>query len=142
MLYFIQLLYLSIVNKNLREAIIKGGLIRCITAGSQYKAIDIILEYQNTIYAINIKNNKNSIYNIEATLLRFSFNSNVLATIRKGSEGVYRRIIKGIHIAGNPFTDIILYALKLYSNGIIKRKTTKEEINPNIFDVPDLYTLG
>lgn len=63
-LYFAWLLYSNVTDENLREALIKSNLVRCFTVNNLYKIIDILFEYWNTVYIFNIKNNKNSTYNI------------------------------------------------------------------------------
>ena len=65
MFYFVWLLYLDIsIDPNLRNTILKGGFIRYIIVKSSYKAINLFLEYINVTYVINIKNYKNSTYDI------------------------------------------------------------------------------
>ena len=153
-LYFAQLFYKEVYNDNLRNAILKGGLVRSVIAGSKYKPIDLMLEYQNRVYAINIKNNKNFIYDTKATLIRLALTSNLLSSGRKGIERLYGRPIKGTYTAGDPFTDIISYTFKLYNDGIIKRKlnppTTatviaidrKDGKDKEVFDTLNIYFIG
>ena len=140
MLYFAWLLYKNIFNNILRNTIFKGGLVRLIIAGNKYKPINLILEYWNRVYAINIKNNKNSTYDTELTFIRLALYSNPLITIRKGVERLFGRTIKGIYTISDPFTNIISYTLKLYKDRIIKRKPTPSNIEP--FNILDIFIIG
>lgn len=141
MLYFAWILHPSVAKQTgLAEAILKGGLIRCTTAGSGYKAIDLLLEHVNASYALDVKFNKNSTHDIQATFSRLALNGNYLATIRKSVEGVFRAKQKGTHTAGDATADIISYACKLYKDGITRRRTA--DIPPAGFDAPDIYEQG
>ena len=117
----------------------KGSLIRCVTAGSRYKAINIIFEYWNVVYTINIKNNNNSTYNTEATLIRFVLYSNPFTTFRKGIERLFERFIKGIYIINDPFTNVIFYIFKLYKDGITKKILTLPNTKP--FNILNIYII-
>ena len=140
MLYFSWLLHPNVVpDENLRDAFLKGGLIRCTTTGSQYKAIDLLLEHINATYALDIKHNKNSTHDIHATFSRLALNSSYLAVIRKSVESVFGGHQKGTHTPGDPTTDVIAYAIKLYNDGMTRRHTA---VRPNAWDVPDLYERG
>ncbi|KAK0658486.1 hypothetical protein QBC41DRAFT_237989, partial [Cercophora samala] len=54
-----------------------------ITTNSNYKLINLILRYINVTYLFNIKNYKNSTYNIYFTFHRLSLNNNILTTFYK-----------------------------------------------------------
>ncbi|KAK4233870.1 hypothetical protein C8A03DRAFT_19131 [Achaetomium macrosporum] len=142
MLYFAWLLHPNVSHdETVRNAILKGGLVRCTTAGSMYKAIDITLEHINATYALDIKNNKNSTHDIRATFSRLALNGNYLATIRRSVERVFGCHGKGTHTAGDPTTDIISYACKLYKDGMPKRATVPGT-SANVYDAPDIYERG
>ncbi|KAK3397333.1 hypothetical protein B0T20DRAFT_356137, partial [Sordaria brevicollis] len=82
-------LYPNISNEYLREVILKVKLIRYTIFKSSYKAIDLFLEYINISCILDIKNNKNSIYNIYNTFKRFILNSSSLIIIRKSIENLF-----------------------------------------------------
>jgi len=119
-----------------RDAILKGGLVRCTTAGSSYKAIDLMLEHINCAFAKDIKYNKNSTHDIHTTFSRLALNGNYLATIRKSIERVFHSKQKGTHTSGDATADIISYAHKLYEDGFTVRRPN------NGFDVPDIVLRG
>lgn len=138
MLYLSWLLHPDVVtDQKAREAIIKSGLVRCTIAGSGFKAIDLALEHINATYALDIKHNKNSTYDINKTFSRLALNGNFLAITRKSIESVFKSKQKGTHTAGDATTDIISYAIKLYRDSITKRQPT-----PGGFDVPDIKQHG
>ncbi|KAK3360956.1 hypothetical protein B0T24DRAFT_586027 [Lasiosphaeria ovina] len=139
MLYFAWLLHPVVSTPGVRDAILKGGLIRCTTVGSQFKAIDLMLEHINATYALDIKNNKNSTHDIHSTFSRLALNGNYLATIRKAVERVFGSHQKGTHTAGDPTVDVISYACKLYKDGMTKRNKSP---SPDAYDAPDLYDRG
>ena len=112
---------------------------RCTTTGSQYKAIDLLLEHINATYALDIKHNKNSTHDIHATFSRLALNSSYLAVIRKSVESVFGGHQKGTHTPGDPTTDVIAYAIKLYNDEMTRRHTA---VRPYAWDVPDLYERG
>lgn len=141
MLYFAWLLHPSVSKQaGLADAILKSGLVRCTTAGSGYKAIDLALEHVNASYALDIKFNKNSTHDIQATFSRLALNGNYLATIRKSVEGLFQSKQKGTHTAGDATTDIISYACRLYKDGVTKRRTAN--IPSGGYDAPDIYDRG
>ncbi|KAK4232741.1 hypothetical protein C8A03DRAFT_20029, partial [Achaetomium macrosporum] len=140
MLYFAWLLHPTVsTDETTRDAILKGGLVRCTTAGSSYKAIDLHQEHVNATYAHDMKNHKNSTHDIRTTFSRLAVNGNYLATIRKSVEKVFGRYQKGTHTAGDPKTDITSYALKLYKDGMPKRRPGTKA---GAFDAPDIYERG
>ncbi|KAK4232867.1 hypothetical protein C8A03DRAFT_19939, partial [Achaetomium macrosporum] len=142
MLYFAWLLHPAVSkDENARDAILKGGLVRCTTAGSGYKAIDLMLEHINATYALDIKNHKNSTHDIHTTFSRLALNGNYLATIRKSVESAFGRHQKGTHTAGDPTTDIISYACKLYKDGMPKR-SVRPGPQTEAFDAPDIFERG
>lgn len=59
--------------------------------------------------------------------------------IRRSVERVFGRQQKGAHAAGDPATDIISYACKLYKDGMPRRAS---EGRPDAFDAPDLRVKG
>ncbi|KAK1774018.1 hypothetical protein QBC45DRAFT_338605, partial [Copromyces sp. CBS 386.78] len=109
--YVVWLLYLDIVDFNIREVILKGGLVCYIIVRSGYKFINLFNKYFNFDYILDIKYNNNLIYDLYSIFIRLFFNGNYLDTIRKIIEKVFRRVVKGIYIVG----DIIIE--KLYSHG-------------------------
>ncbi|EAQ85232.1 predicted protein [Chaetomium globosum CBS 148.51] len=140
MLYFAWLLHPNVSKDEVtRNAILKGGLVRCTTAGSMYKAIDLMQEHIHAGYAHDVKTTRNSTHDIEATFSRLAVNGAYLATIRKSVETVFGRQQKGTHAAGDPATDIISYACKLYKDGMPRRA---HESRPDAFDAPDLWERG
>ncbi|KAK1830248.1 hypothetical protein QBC39DRAFT_261345, partial [Podospora conica] len=76
-------------------AILKGSLIRYITAGNEYKLINLLLKYINASYVLNIKFNKNSTYDIYTIFSRLAFNSTLLVAIRKFIKSLFRSKVKG-----------------------------------------------
>lgn len=143
MMYFAWLLHPNVsIDEATRHAILKGGLVRCTTAGSMYKAIDLMLEHINATYALDIKNHKNSTHDIHATFSRLALNGNYLATIRKSVEIVFGRHQKGTHIAGDATTDILSYACKLYKDGMSKRSTQPTQAADDAYNAPDIYEQG
>ncbi|KAK3371643.1 hypothetical protein B0T24DRAFT_650512 [Lasiosphaeria ovina] len=139
-LYFAWLLHPRISEEHTIRAILKGGLIRCTIAGSGYKAIDLILKHINASYTLDIKYNKNSIYDIHATFSRLALNGNFLATIRKSVKTLFESKQKGTHKAGDPTADIISYAYKLYNDSITKRNN--KEDRPKAFNTPNIFKRG
>lgn len=140
MLYFAWLLHPDVVkDQKTRDAILKGGLVRCTTAGSKYKAIDLLLEHINGAYALDIKHNKNSTHDIHATFSRLAVNGNYLAAIRKSVEQVFHSRQKGEHKHHAAKDEITSYACKLYKDGMTKRT---ERHDPDAFDAPDLFEEG
>ncbi|KAI1827953.1 hypothetical protein F4861DRAFT_535389 [Xylaria intraflava] len=137
MLYFAWLLHESVSDERTRDAILQGGLVRCVTAGSGYKSIDIHLEHINAGYALDIKNNKNSTHDIRSTFSRLALNGNYLAVIRKSVDRMFGARQKGTHTSGDATIDIISYACKLFKDGLGDRKP-----RPNAFDVEDIYARG
>ncbi|KAL2755224.1 hypothetical protein ACRALDRAFT_2106895, partial [Sodiomyces alcalophilus JCM 7366] len=79
-------LYPDVSDKQVSDAILKGGLIRYVTTSSGYKAINLLIKYINVSYTLDIKYNKNSTYNILLTFKRLALNSNYIAIIRKAIE--------------------------------------------------------
>jgi hypothetical protein len=137
MMYFAWLLHPKVTSDaKTRDAILKGGLVRCTTAGSSYKAIDLMLEHINCAFAKDIKYNKNSTHDIHTTFSRLALNGNYLATIRKSIERVFHSKQKGTHTSGDATADIISYAHKLYEDGFTVRRPN------NGFDVPDIVLRG
>ncbi|KAK3384608.1 hypothetical protein B0T24DRAFT_646474 [Lasiosphaeria ovina] len=128
------------IEEHTIRAILKGGLIRYITAGSGYKAINLILEHINALYTLDIKYNKNSTHDIYTTFSRLALNGNFLATIRKSVETLFESKQKGIHKAGDPIADIISYAYKLYNDSITKRNN--KEDRPKAFNTPNIFKRG
>ncbi|KAK7752206.1 hypothetical protein SLS62_005740 [Diatrype stigma] len=141
MLYFAWLLHPDVCHDGAtRDAILKGGLIRCITAGSKYKAIDLMLEHINAVYAIDIKHNKNSTHDLRSTFSRLALNGNYLATIRKSVERTLSATYsKGTHKPGDAFTDIMSYACKLYKDGVTQ---VGQNIHNDAYDAPDIFERG
>lgn len=81
MLYFAWLLHPNVSKDEVtRNAILKGGLVRCTTAGSMYKAIGLMQEHIHAGYAHDIKTNRNSTHDIEATFSRLAVNGAYLVT--------------------------------------------------------------
>ena len=89
MLYFAWFLYPQVFDKSLRDAILKGGFIRCIIFSSSYKAINLFFEYINATYAIDIKNYKNSTYDIYTIFSKLTLFGSSNAIIRRIVEGMY-----------------------------------------------------
>lgn len=141
MLYFSWILHPDVcLDEATRDAILKGGLIRCVTAGSMYKAIDLMLEHINASYALDIKHNKNSTHDIRSTFSRLALNGNYLATIRKSVETMFSGTYhKGTHKGGDAFGDIMSYAIKLYKDGMTKRG---QNVQPDAYDAPDIFERG
>ncbi|KAI1820670.1 hypothetical protein F4861DRAFT_542739 [Xylaria intraflava] len=137
MLYFAWLLHPAVSDEHVRDAILQGGLIRCVTSGSGYKSIDLMLEHVNAGYALDIKHNRNSTHDIRATFTRLALNGNYLATIRKSVEHTFGVYAKGTHKGGDATLDIVSYACKLYKDGMADRKP-----QPGAFDVEDIYSRG
>lgn len=54
-----------------------------------YKPIDLMLEYINGAYAIDMKLNKNSTHDIHTTFTRLSLNGSYLASMRKAVEDTF-----------------------------------------------------
>ncbi|KAK3364848.1 hypothetical protein B0T24DRAFT_652198 [Lasiosphaeria ovina] len=139
-LYFAWLLHPRISEEHTIRAILKGSLIRYTIAGSGYKAIDLILKYINASYTLDIKYNKNSIYDIYTTFSRLALNGNFLTTIRKSVKTLFESKQKGTHKAGDPIVDIISYAYKLYNDSITKRNN--KEDRPKAFNTPNIFKRG
>lgn len=140
MLYFAWLLHPNVSKDEVtRNAILKGGLVRCTTAGSSYKAIDLMQEHIHAGYAHDIKANRNSTHDIEATFSRLAVNGPYLATIRRSVESVFGRHQKGTHAPGDPATDIISYACKLYKDGMPRRAHGSHR---DAWDAPDIWDKG
>ncbi|KAI1818875.1 hypothetical protein F4861DRAFT_544638 [Xylaria intraflava] len=137
MLYFAWLLHPDVSDDHVRDAILQGGLVRCVTAGSGYKSIDLLLEHINAGYALDIKHHKNSTHDIRSTFTRLALNGNYLATIRKSVERTFGVYVKGTHKYGDATIDIVSYACKLLKDGIYERRP-----RPNAFDVDDIYARG
>ena len=55
-----------------------------------FKPIDIALEYINATYALDIKINKNSTYNIRKTFSRLALNGNFLTITRKSIKATFK----------------------------------------------------
>ncbi|KAK3688610.1 hypothetical protein B0T22DRAFT_512217 [Podospora appendiculata] len=70
MLYFAWLLHPDVTDRALSEGILRSALVKCTTAGSDWKAIDLALEHVNGSFAIDIKNDRNSTHSTFVTFMR------------------------------------------------------------------------
>ncbi|KAL2757206.1 hypothetical protein ACRALDRAFT_2101419, partial [Sodiomyces alcalophilus JCM 7366] len=96
-MYFSWLLYPDISDKHISDAILKGGLIRYLTASDGYKAINLLIEHVNALYTLDIKYNKNSMHDISSTFKRLALNSNYIAIIQKAVESFLGTKQKGTY---------------------------------------------
>ncbi|KAL2753605.1 hypothetical protein ACRALDRAFT_2111750, partial [Sodiomyces alcalophilus JCM 7366] len=115
-LYFTWLL--KVANNHARDTVLKGGIIRYITTGSRYKAINLLLKYINALYILDIKHYKNSTYNINVTFERLTLNGNYITIIRKSIKELLRSKLIGKYTIASTALDIISYIIKLYNNSI------------------------
>ena len=141
MLYFAWLLHPEVTDSELSEGILRSGLVRCTTAGSQWKAIDLALEHVNAAFAIDIKNNKNSTHDVTSTFLRLAVVGPYTAAIRKGVERIFRTHQDGKHT--NPATngDCIDYACLIYRNGRTRRRQSGTPAHEPV-DIRDIQREG
>ncbi|KAL2755202.1 hypothetical protein ACRALDRAFT_2107131, partial [Sodiomyces alcalophilus JCM 7366] len=137
-MYFAWLLYPDISDKKVSEAILKGGLIRYVTTGSGYKAINLLIKYINASYTLDIKHNKNSIHDISLTFKRLALNRNYIAIIYKAVEGFLRTKQKGTYTYRKALNQIIEYAYKLYNN----IATSPRRYKGPTFNTPNIYKLS
>ncbi|KAL2759240.1 hypothetical protein ACRALDRAFT_1028816, partial [Sodiomyces alcalophilus JCM 7366] len=79
------------------DAILKGGLIRYITASYGYKAINFLIKYINASYTLDIEYNKNLTHALILAFKRLVFNSNYITIIYKAVKSFISTEQKGIH---------------------------------------------
>ncbi|KAK3311373.1 uncharacterized protein B0T15DRAFT_72705 [Chaetomium strumarium] len=140
MLYFSWLLHSDITDELLSDCIFRTGLVRCTTAGSGWKAIDLALQHINAPFALDIKKNRNSTHDTSATFERLAAVSPYTA-IRKGVESRFGIYHKGTRVQPSTKNDILDYACVLYRNGSTKANAAVNYA-PEEFDAPDIERLG
>lgn len=100
-------------------AILRSGLVKYVIIGSEWKDINLIIEYINYLFTINIKYNKNSIYNIKFNFTELLIIRPLTTAIRKIIEFKFRRLHSGRYINLSTNLDIINYIYTIYRNGFI-----------------------
>ncbi|KAK3334427.1 hypothetical protein B0H65DRAFT_385726, partial [Neurospora tetraspora] len=118
-----------------RNTIFKSSFIRYTITSNYYKPIDLFFEHINTTYAINIKNYKNSTYDIHTIFSRPSLNSNYLSIIGKSIERFFNTNQNGTYTSSNPITNITFYIIKLYRDSKIKRFS---KLDLRAFNTPNI----
>ncbi|KAI1204052.1 uncharacterized protein F4807DRAFT_466077 [Annulohypoxylon truncatum] len=142
MLYFAWLLHTDVTEPELATGILRSGLVRCTTAGSGWKAIDLALEHINGAFAIDIKNNKNSTRNVSIMFDHLSVIGPYTASIRGTLERSLNTTQKGRHTTPSTNRDVMEYACKIYVDGDTKRRLDGYSISHSPYDAPDILYEG
>lgn len=142
MLYFAWLLHPDVSDPELATGILRSGLVRCTTAGSGWKAIDLALEHVNNAFALDIKNNKNSTRNTSVIFNRLSVVGPYTAANRVSLENTFHSSQSGQHSAVSTVNEVMEYACKLYRDGNTKRRVDESTATQAPFDAPDILHIG
>jgi hypothetical protein len=121
MLYFAWLLRPEVTDRTLSDGILRSGLVRCVTAGSGWKPIDLALEHVNGAFAIDIKNNKNSTHDTPRIFEAMSVLGPYTASIRRTVESLWGKHNSGAHTTPSTARDQLDYTCIRIINHIENR---------------------